>query len=419
MKKMLPLLLILALLTGCISSLASEPSLTDDIKRDDIAPVIIADDNDQTKQITQFALDIFNELEQDKNVLISPLSIISALSMTANGADTETLAQIEDVFGADIDKLNDYLYAYNLELPSDKKYEVSLANSVWIRDDEKLIIEDEFLQSSVNYYDSQIFKLDFDDTLAKKVNNWVSDNTDGMIEQLLSENDEIDENTMLYLINALSFDAEWKNIYYDTSISEKTFNNFDGSTTDTDMMYSLENVYLEMENATGFKKYYADNAYSFVALLPNEDVDINDFVASLDGETLINTLKNYSSERVNTRLPKFSLEYETELSQMLKSLGMELAFDPFDADFTGVGRYESEIPDEGNLYISQVIHKTIIDVDEKGTKAGAITSVQMSSSTSSAQAPPKEVYLDRPFFYMIVDETYNLPLFMGTFLQAE
>ena len=359
----------------------------------------------RTADIVDFSLGLFKKIYEDENTLISPLSIISALAMTANGAEKNTLVQIEEVFGTDIDSLNEYLYTYQADLPTSDKYKVSLANSIWFKDTANLEIEEGFLQTNKDYYNAEVYKAPFDDSTKKDINSWVNKKTDGQIKELLSE--KLPENSVLYLINALSFDAEWQNIYQDTSISEGKFTNKAGNKETVDFMDSTEYSYIELPNAIGFSKPYADHQYSFVALLPEKRREVSDCINSLNGKLLMKALKKQSDETVYASIPKFTFEYSKELSEILKQLGIKDVFDVDLADFSSMGS------SDGNLFINRVIHKTKIEVNEKGTKAGAVTAVEMLCGAAATQEEPKIIELDRPFFFMIVDNKFHMPIFMG------
>ncbi|MFI3170506.1 MAG: serpin family protein, partial [Faecalibacterium sp.] len=360
MKKLCCLCLALLCLTGCTTT--KEGLLTAEITRNDIAPVEIVAENSQAEEIMQFSLDVFSAQVEQENLLISPLSITYALAMTANGAQGETLAQMEQAFGTDIASLNEYLYAYQVNLPEGEQYQVNLANSIWLKDSVGLRVQEEFLQTNVDYYDAQVFQTPFDDTLAKQINTWVSQQTDGMIEQMI---DDVSDDAVLYLINALSFDAQWETVYQSSAVRTDTFTNYDGTTTQTEMMYGTEYSYFTMENAVGFKKSYEDERYSFVAILPEEGMDIITFVEEeLDGELLCAALQNTSTDTVLTAIPKFSVEYEASFVDTLISLGIEDAFDASLADFSKMATSGT-----GALFIEEVIHKTELVVDEEGTQA--------------------------------------------------
>lgn len=362
---------------------------------------------DDAGAVTNFSVKLFQDsVPAAKNMLVSPLSVLCALAMTANGAKDETLAQMENVFGLSIPELNDYLHTYLESLPSGDKYKTSLANSIWFRDDESLTVEPNFLQTNADYYGASIYKAAFDDATLKDINAWVSDNTGGMIDNIL---DQISDEAVMYLINALAFDAEWENIYREDQVRDGTFTTEYGETRDVKMMYSTESRYLDDGSATGFIKYYADRKFAFVALLPNKDISVADYITSLTGAGLMSTLNNAKDIEVKTALPKFKSEYSVEMNDILKSMGMTDAFDIRLADFTGLGKSE-----EGNIFIGRVIHKTYIAVDEKGTKAGAATVVEMPAGGAPPSDKIKTVYLDRPFVYMLIDCETNLPIFTGT-----
>ncbi|MDE6640645.1 MAG: serpin family protein [Acetatifactor sp.] len=364
---------------------------------------------------TDFAVRLFQECTRsqgDGNILVSPLSVINALAMTANGARGETLKQMEELFGADLDSLCSYLHNYNKCLPTDQKYKLHSANSIWIRDDRSFTVQPDFLQTNAEWFNADVYMAPFDGSTLRDINKWVSENTDEMIPKIL---DEIPAATVMYLINALAFDAEWQSVYYDHQVREDVFTREDGTTQDTEMMYSTEYTYLQDTQAQGFVKYYHDAKYAFAALLPDEGVSLAEYTASLTGERLHELLSNPEKTAVDTAIPKFEAEYSTLLNDVLENLGMTDAFDPDAADLSGLGTSPG-----GNLFISRVIHKTYISVNEKGTKAGAATVVEVRcKSEMVADEKIKTVYLDQPFVYMIIDCEENLPIFIGTVADLE
>ena len=351
-----------------------------------------------------FAVRLFqNTREGEKNSLISPLSVMLALSMTANGAKGETLAQMEALLGGDIpiDELNEYLHAYVGSLPSSEKAKLTLANSIWFKDS-GFTVEEDFLQRNADYYGAAAYKSAFDEKTLRDINNWVKENTDGVIDKIL---DQMDSYAVMYLVNAVLFDAEWQNIYHKHEVRGGTFTAIDGIKRTVSMMYSDENCYLDDGRATGFLKPYK-NGYSFAALLPNEGIALDDYIASLTGGGFLNTVKNAREVPVEVAIPKFSYDYDIEMSGTLKALGMTVPFDAELADFSGLGRS----PD-GNIYICRVLHKAYIAVDEKGTKAGAATAVE--TAKAAEMLSEYAVTLDRPFVYAIIDNAAGLPIFIG------
>ena len=356
-----------------------------------------------------FAVELFKKtVAKGKNSLISPLSVMLALAMTANGADSQTKAEMQTLLGGDIplEELNEYLYNYIKNLPSAEKYKLEIANSIWFKNDGTLSVKPEFLQTNANYYDAAARKAPFDKQTAAEINSWVKENTDGMIDQII---EEIPAEALMYLINAVVFDAEWQTVYTQQNVSDGKFHVHDGTEQNVKMMHSMEGRYLDDGKATGFIKNYKDGKYSFAALLPNEGISIDDYIASLTGEGLIATLSGAKDESLTAVLPKFGYDYKITMNDALKALGMPTAFDAQNADFSKLGT--STV---GNLYIGEVLHKTHIEVNENGTRAGAVTSVMM----CGAGLPNYSVTLDRPFVYVIVDNATNLPIFIGTVLSV-
>ena len=393
-------------LTGCTMEVQAK-DLMEGITPNNVNA--LDDLSSQNADVTDFAIRLFKASnESGENTLISPLSVLCALAMTANGAEEETLAQMEEVLGMTTDELNLYLYSYMKNLPQGDKYKLSLANSIWFTDDERFTVNHDFLQTNADYYGADIYKAPFDKQTLKDINNWVKQNTDGMIPEIL---DQIPPEAIMYLVNALAFEAEWSEIYEKNQVRDGEFTKEDGTKQDVEFMYGTEGTYLEDENATGFMKRYKGGKYAFVAMLPNEGVSVSEYIASLNGESLNALLANPQYATVHTSIPKFETEYKVEMAEILKGMGMTEAFDMYNADFEGLGTSTG-----GNIYISRVLHKTYISVGEKGTKAGAATVVEMADGAAAEPTEPKEIYLDRPFVYMLIDCENNIPFFIGTMM---
>ena len=361
----------------------------------------------------EFALSLFRKCaakDPKKNALVSPLSVLTALAMTQNGAEGETLEQMnrtfspltwsmDSVLSLNREELNQYLGAYLNSLPSGEKARLTSANSIWLREN-SLQFKNEFLQTNADFFGADIFSSRFDEKTLADINKWVSDNTDGMIPSIL---DVIPADAVMYLINALSFDAEWENIYSEDKIFDGEFTNTDGKTENIVMMGSDESCYLDDGSAKGFVKPYA-SGYSFVAMLPDEEISLEEYVQSMRYDKIAAQIRSEDREYVHVSMPKFSAEYSTTLNEILSDMGMTDAFDPEKADFSGMADVK-----RGDLFISRVIHKTAINVDERGTKAGAVTAVEMTRNAVMMNL----VSLDRPFVYMIIDNQSLLPVFIG------
>lgn len=364
------------------------------------------------EDVTGFAVRLFRASEKSgENTLVSPLSVLCALAMTANGAEGETLEQMEAVLGMTAEDLNGYLYSYVKNLPQGENYKLSLANSIWFTEDKRFTVNQDFLQLNADYYGADIYQAPFNDQTCKDINNWVKQKTDGMIPEIL---DQIPPEAVMYLVNALAFEAEWPKAYEKYQVRDGQFTKEDGTKQDAEFMYSTEGAYLEDENAAGFIKHYKGGKYAFAAMLPHEGVSVSGYIASLSGESLRAMLANPQYTTVYTSIPKFEVEYSVEMSEILEGMGMPRAFDAENAEFERLGVFAP-----GNIYISRVLHKTFISVGEKGTRAGAVTAVELSGEGAPAPEEPKQVYLDRPFVYMLIDCENNIPFFIGTMMDID
>ena len=350
-----------------------------------------------------FSVELLKKCFDSKsNTLISPLSVSSALTMTANGANGQTKDEMEKVLGSGIplDELNKYLSSFSGSLTSGEDFKLRNANSIWFRDEEnRLTVEKDFLQKNADYFGAAIYKRAFDNATCKEINNWVSEHTDGMIDKLLDNGDALSN---IALINATAFNAVWETYYFDNFVEDGTFTDTNGNEQSATMLISEESEYINGDNCTGFIKKYKGGKYGFAAILPDSNVSISDFVGSLNGDKLFKMLQNTENANVVAKIPKFEYEYSAELSEALKALGMPTAFSD-SADFSGISG--------DKLLISDVLHKTKISVTEEGTRAVAATGVVMSAAPDG----DKQVILNRPFMYMILDNETMLPLFAGVY----
>lgn len=366
-----------------------------------------------------------NCMDGQKSTLVSPASAMLALTMTANGVDGDTLNEMLAVLGkgagevwnlpvdADesmiptgvesIDELNRYLLGYVRNLKNSENSTLSIANSIWYRDKEGFSLKDTFIQKNGDYFGAKLYKAPFDENTVKDINDWVSDSTDGMIDKLI---EKISDENMMFLINAVCFDAKWAKPYSEYDMQTMPFTDIEGNKKDAEFMNSVEDIYLDDGFAKGFIKYYAGGNYAFAALLPNEDVGIENYVSMLSGQSLKAALTPVERDvTVYAKLPKFKFDYETSLVDTMKAMGMNSAFTD-GADF-------SLMSDTG-LKISDIIHKTHIEVDENGTKAAAVTGVTMDNEAAVMPGETVNITLDRPFVFAIIDTENRLPIFLGT-----
>ncbi len=384
-------------LSGCgesnIKNLSEGYSSKSIIETRDISPY--------TNDYSDFAVRLLKETFDGKeNTLVSPLSVMLSLAMTSEGADAETLAEMEELFGMGAEELRSFAYSYMYPKLNDPQ--LSIANSVWVNNMDGLRVNEEFLQNNAQYHKADVFEAEFGGKTVEEINNWVKDKTDGMVEKII---DKLDKRSVMCLVNALLFDAKWAVPYNEHQVKEGEFVTEAGVSQKAEFLLNSEGIYLEDENGTGFVKYYEGFDYGFVAMLPKEGVSVEEYLKTLSGEKLDALLENAEETTVYTSIPKFEYSTDLSLKPALENMGMVKAFDMDKADFSKLGKVES-----GNIWIGDVLHSTKISVTENGTKAGAATAEVLYGSGAIL----KEVFLDRPFVYMIVDMESNVPVFVGT-----
>ncbi len=372
------------------------------------------------QRYADFSLELLKESRKEENqatdkrenMMVSPLSAMMALEMTRSGAVGETEAEMAKTLYGELSAREgkEQLLAYMQNLPNGEKAQFHFANSIWFRaEGTDFVPNEEFLNACAADYGAELYGAPFDSSTLADINRWVETETDGMIKDILND---IPENAILYLINAMAFDAEWQETYEAYQVHEADFFPEEGETRTVDMMYSGERNYLSDDSAVGFLKPYAEG-YAFAALLPAEGVSVDEYLSGLTGEDFVKLMDHVEETTVNAGLPKFTAETELSLNQVLMNLGMPLAFDEDQADFSGMGE------SSGNIYISRVIQNTFIEVDELGTKAGAATAVEMENGGTVEAPDSKNVILNRPFVYAIVDAERKLPIFLGVVDQVE
>lgn len=400
-KRILSLLtaaLTLAACTSCSASFRSAKQLTTTQK----APAVSASDSQQqdaAQAYLNFTASLLQHTFSGDNLLLSPLSAADALCLTMEGAAGETRQQMETVLG-EAETMGGYFSTIRRETGE----QLTMADSVWIRNDPSLSVNDTFLAIATEDYQAEVFSAPFDENTRQDINTWVEDRTDGEIQNLI---EQIQGSEMLYLINTTLFDAKWQDKYEANEIRDRDFTTVSGKTTQVKMMYSDEDTYLENDFCTGLLKYYEGKDYAFVGLLPDEDITIYQLVGRLDGDTLHKLISGRISAEVEAGIPVFSGDTKLELADILPDMGMPLAFSP-GADFLDMATYDGQ-----NLYIGRVIHQTRIEVNEQGTKAAAATAVIMESGAAETSSNSYTVILNRPFVYMLVDMRQEIPIFIG------
>lgn len=349
--------------------------------------------------------------EPGRNIFISPSSIITALAMAYNGAEGETRTAMEETLllkGMTIDEVNaafaDLLTI--LENP-DPNVELAVANSLWAR--EGVSFNEDFLSRSRNYYGAELTELDFDDPgSADTINRWVKEKTRNKIDGIIEP--PINPDTILFLINAIYFKGEWSEPFDRDNTRETPFYLHGGETKEIPVMFSYDNFrYMENELFQAVSLPYGKNErVSMYLFLPSASADLERFMAELSSESWNSWIGSFRSMEGEVGLPRFSFEYEVSLKDALEALGMGIAFEEGAADFSGMR------PTPPDLFINEVKHKTFVEVNEEGTEAAAVTSIEVGTT-----AMPETFYMliDRPFFFAIADDMTGTVLFMGSVLE--
>lgn len=364
-----------------------------------------------SKQVANTSVNLMKQataadLKNEKNVLVSPESLLTAMAMVVNGAGGETLTELKKALYGDlsVEDFNQNMSTYNDYLTLSSEVKFHQANAIWIKNNtSEVSVKDNFLTTNSKYYHAKAYLEPFDQTTVKKMNDWVKTNTEGMIPAII---ESIPASARMYLMNALAFEGRWATQYSAYQVQKDTFTTASGQKQSVSMLNSTEHAYLQDDKATGIMKYYEGNDYAFVAVLPNKGVSLSDYLSDMTGENFVKMIQSAQSKRVLTKIPEFSYDYSADLKGALQAMGISKAFTS-SADFGNMAATK-----EGILYIDSVIHKTHIELDRYGTKAAAVTSIAAAGSAAPTE-PPKEVYLDRPFLYGIVEVDTGLPVFMG------
>ena len=364
-------------------------------------PEKVADDN-------AFTFDLLRAVRKhtDKaNVFISPLSVSMALNMTLNGAagttadEMRTALRESDYSTADIN-------AYSRELReallrADSKTTIGIANSIWYC--QGATVKAPFIEANRTYYDAEVQALDFSSpTVVGTINGWCARKTNNKIKEIVKQ---VDPTTFMYLINAVYFKGAWTTRFEKKNTRSADFHRADGSTQQVQMMRLRDTFrcassdvcdYLEMD--------YGNHAFSMVIMLPKDGKTTRDAMAALDGQTWAKAMESLAEAYGIVRLPRFKAECEYPMHEhILPDMGMKLPFNPMLADLSGIA-------DVTGLYISKVIHKTFVQVDEEGTESAAVTSVDvMPTGESSMQV----FTVDRPFLFAIRERSTGVILFIG------
>lgn len=400
MKKGVVLLLSMLLVLGCDKDDEPRP-LELPLK----AGQVIESDNAFGWKLFKQVLD---RAEADENVMVSPLSVSLALTMTYNGAEGDTRIAMEqamemsDLSREETNDMNRQLVA--ALLAHDPNVTLEIANSIWYRDD--YTVNPDFIQTNQTYYDAAVSALDFaDPETIRIINDWVAGKTHQKIDRIV---EEISPESFMFLINAIYFKGNWRYEFDERDTRDGEFYITDDQSVTVSMMHQEADLsLLRRDGFSAIELPYGKGGWSMFVFLPDEGRSVDVILSQLDPDSWKEWVDGFSpATEVNLMLPKFTFDYETSLADALKSMGMEVAFSQA-ADFSGM-------LDGGGLLISDVKHKTLIEVNEKGTEAAAVTSVEMELTSIG-----NFFYVNRPFLFVIAEKASKAVLFAGRVVHPE
>ena len=403
------------LMAGCQGNPAvSKTDSTD--KTEKTSPVV---DERLVAANTRFGFKLLGELakrDAGKNIFVSAPSVAIALSMTFNGADGTTkdaMASTLELQGMSLDDINRANLALKTMLENpDSAVALSIANSLWAR--AGLPFNTDFMQRNRDFFAARVTNLNFDDPgAALTINRWVSDNTKEKINQIV--NAPIDPATILFLINAIYFKGAWTYEFDKKKTVDGRFTNLTGGKMHPMMHQSGEYPYLKGDDFQAVNLPYGKGRVSMYIFLPDEDLSLAEFQRRLNAGSWNDWMSRFRQREGDIALPRFKLEYEANLNDVLKALGMEIAFDGGRANFGKM----FPITATQNVYISKVKHKTFVDVNEEGTEAAAVTSVEVGITIIREPQQRFRFIADRPFFFAIRDNETGTILFMGSIVDPK
>ncbi len=353
------------------------------------------------------SMNLFREVvkksDVNENILISPDSIITAMTIVENGAAGKTLSEMKHAFGdVSVKKYNQYLSSVHQSLSSSKAITYKPANAIWYNKDH-ISVQKAFRRKVKASFDAEISGTRFDAQAAEKINRWVSRKTRKKIRKII---DRLEPSDRAVIVNAVYFKGAWMDPYAGTH--RKKFTDAKGNATTVNMLEGTEDEYITLKRGKGFVKYYSGGKTAFLGILPPKGMSVKEYVAGLSEKDLISAYRKRKTGNVivRTRMPEFTCSYETSMKKSLQRMGIRRAFTNH-ADFSKMSN--------GDIHIDDVLHKTYIKLDKNGTEAAAVTAVVMKANSVCPQIEPKiyRVYLDRPFVYAIIDTESGAPLFMG------
>ena len=371
-------------------------------------------DNGLVRANSRFSFKLYDQLlkrRNNDNTFVSPASVMLALAMTYNGADGTTrqaMARTLELEGMSLDDVNRAFADLKSALaPDDPKIQLKIANSLWVRNG--FTLNPAFIERNKQHYAAEIANLDFADPAAPKtINSWVNKNTEGKIAKIV---DRINPGDVLFLINAIYFKGQWQFEFKKEDTKPDVFRLGDGKQKELSMMsQSGKYFYYKGKDFQSVALPYGKGRVSMYVFLPDEEKGLDQFEKDLTPENWDTWLKSFRLTPGDLMLPRFKVEWEAELKEALKALGMAEAFDPARADFSQMGK----VGPGQRLFISQVKHKSWCEVNEEGTVAAAVTSVGVGLTSVQQPQTPFVMKVDHPFFFAIRDNQTGVVLFMGS-----
>jgi serine protease inhibitor len=364
---------------------------------------------------TQFGFKLFSEIVRqapDQNVFVSPTSVAIALAMTYNGAAGSTQLAMAKALAfqglklADINQANADLKA--LLANPESQVQLAIANSLWVK--QGVDFKSTFINRNRQFYGAQVTDLDFlNPQSPNQINNWVKENTQGKISQIV---DRLSPEDVMVLVNAIYFKGTWTQPFEPSQTSPKPFYLLNGQSKNHPLMaQSGSYKYLETPSFQAVSLPYGQQRrFSLDLFLPKPGSSLAAFHKTLTPESWKTWLAQFRTRPGSVQIPRFKLEYSIQLNQVLSALGMGVAFDQAQANFAEL----SPMP----THIDRVQHKTFVDVNETGTEAAATTAVGV-AATSVPVDPPFSFVVDRPFFCAIRDRQTGTILFMGAIVEPK
>ncbi len=405
-KLMLVALLTMALLlaqAGCAAVVGSD--LMKDVQAEGWPQTADEPDPAYTASTNDFAWRLLLEsMGSQGNVLVSPPSVYLALAMTLNGANHETRDAMLSALSADgltVEAINRGSRNWMINLDNENDFDLTIANSIWIRDGYN--VDPDFLQVNADHYAAAARQLDFAlPSAIDAINGWVKDQTEDTIAEII---DEIDPASVMFLINAIYFLADWETKFSAEDTADNIFQTPKGDKTVEFMKRTGDLTWINDALCDGLVLPYAGERFALVALLPDPAMTARDLVTQLSAGTFSELMASQTTEPGQVMLPKFELAFKTSLKPALSAMGMGVAFGG-QADLSLMNEERAK-----NLFIGDVLHKTFIRVDEEGTEASAVTVVDI--RLTSAPEINRSIVFDRPFVFCIMDTHTDSPLFIG------